>query len=147
MAPDADAPPQTGSWRRRVARIAIFLAWPGCALLAMTALFLGPSMHVMVGNAGSTDLTDVQVHVRGRVYDLEDVPPGVLRIVRVEPKGESSAAVTWATPDGERHKRKVDCYFEGGGPYDGAVVVLIDAEKVRLAEARIRLWPFGSLED
>ena len=117
----------------------------GWALLLAAGLvwaWAARSPQVRVVNSGSTPLLDLTASITGARHHLGSLDPSEGVAKRLRPQGESHIELDWSTPDGQRHRHVVDCYFEGGWPsYSGWALVEIDGGRVLRTDKRISLGP------
>lgn len=109
----------TRTWFFALLAVLLLLALIGLVMLAQGH----GELRVTVGNAGTSPLRSVVIHVTGASYPLGDIVPGSSVETTVNPRGESHLEITFSDSSGNTKRLNAGGYFESG--YHGKIYITL----------------------
>lgn len=120
-------------------RLVLLLLLPLLACTIGVGLWLLTSangIRVAVHNAGPHTLHNVIVHVTGNHYDIGDLAAKELRVVRVDPTGDSHVEIEFTDSNRLKHRGVADSYFEPGNR--GTITINIRNNAISALDSSIK---------
>ena len=111
--------------------------------LVLTHYHLTKGVHILINNASSAVLSNMELIYSGGTKHIEELNPNATFETHINPKSASHLNLIWTDPMGEKHFDLIDVYFESD--YMGNVRIIINPDYEISWVDNIRLAPLGNI--